>query len=80
MHRLKSEVNGPFAHQLALELTDQGDIKTKGMFFEASVPGGFAVGDCATPLKAVTQAVAMGSFGAGGLVNQLQIPVSKAQV
>ena len=41
MHKPKSEVNGPFAHQLALELTDQGDIKTNGMFFEASVPGVF---------------------------------------
>ncbi|CAD6585422.1 MAG: hypothetical protein ASARMPREDX12_001995 [Alectoria sarmentosa] len=80
VHKPKSEVNGPFAHQLALELTDQGDIKTNGMFFETSVPGVFAVGDCATPLKAVTQAVAMGSFGAGGLVSQLQIPVPKAQI
>lgn len=43
------------------------------------MPGVFAVGDCATPLKAVTQAVAMGSFGAGGLVGQLQVPVPKAK-
>lgn len=57
-----------------LELTEQGDIKTTQPFYESSVPGVFAVGDCATPLKAVAQAVAMGSFGAGGLVGQLQVP------
>ena len=50
------------------------------MFFETTVPGVFAVGDCATPLKAVTQAVAMGSFGAGGLASQLQVPVPKVKV
>ena len=50
------------------------------MFFEASVPGVFAVGDCGTPMKAVTQAVVMGALSAGGLVSQLQIPVPKAKV
>ncbi|KAI4147173.1 MAG: hypothetical protein LQ341_001853 [Variospora aurantia] len=80
VHKPKSEVNGPFARQLALELTEQGDIKTNSVFFEASEPGVFAVGDCATPLKAVTQAIAMGSFSAGGLVSQLQVPPPRAKV
>ncbi|MCJ1271571.1 hypothetical protein MMC22_011473 [Lobaria immixta] len=73
VHKPKTELNGPFAHQLSLELTDQGDIKTTQPFYESTVPGVFAAGDCATPLKAVTQALAMGSFGAGGLVGQLQV-------
>ncbi|KAL8832727.1 MAG: hypothetical protein Q9170_004771 [Blastenia crenularia] len=79
VHKPRSEVNGPFARQLALELTEQGDIKTQGVFFETSMPGVFAVGDCATPLKAVTQAVAMGSFSAGGLVSQLQVPPPRSK-
>jgi hypothetical protein len=74
VHKPRTKINGPFARQLMLELTEQGDIKTTQPFYESSVPGVFAVGDCATPLKAVAQAVAMGSFGAGGLVGQLQVP------
>lgn len=73
VHKPKTKINGPFASQLSLELTEQGDIKTTQPFSESSVSGVFAVGDCATPLKAVAQAVAMGSFGAGGLVGQLQV-------
>ena len=72
-HKPKTELNGPFARQLSLELTEQGDIKTSQPFYESSVSGVFAVGDCATPLKAVTQAITMGSFGAVGVVTQLQV-------
>lgn len=75
VHKPKTRVNGPFAHQFELDLTDAGDIKTNGMFHESSMPGVFAVGDCASMLKAVTQAIAMGSFGAAGLASQLQVPV-----
>ena len=72
MHRPKTEINGPFARDLGLELTESGDIKVSQPFCESSVKGVFAVGDCATPLQAVSQAVAMGGFSAGGLVTQLQ--------
>ncbi|KAL3422107.1 thioredoxin reductase-like protein 1 [Phlyctema vagabunda] len=71
-HKPKTEINGPFAQQLALELTDQGDIKTTQPFHESSVHGVFAVGDCATPLKAVSMAMSTGGLGAGGLAMQLQ--------
>ncbi|MCJ1471292.1 hypothetical protein MMC07_009940, partial [Pseudocyphellaria aurata] len=71
-HKPKTALNGPFAHQLGLELTEQGDIKTTQPWHESSVPGVFAAGDCAIPLKAVTQALAMGTFGAAGLTRQLQ--------
>ncbi|KAL4969537.1 thioredoxin reductase gliT [Aspergillus stella-maris] len=68
----KTEINGSFATQLALNMTEGGDIQTTQPFYETSVQGVFAVGDCATPLKAVTPAVSMGSLTAGGLVAQLQ--------
>ena len=67
-------MNGPFARQLELELTDAGDIKTNGPFYESSSSGVFAAGDCATLMKTVPHALAMGSFSAGGLVAQLQVP------
>lgn len=72
-HRPKTEVNGPFARQLALDLTESGDIKTSQPFLETSVPGCFATGDCATFMKAVSSAMSMGAFGAGGLAAQLQM-------
>ena len=73
VHRPKTEVNGPFARQLALELTESGDIKTSQPFFETSVPGCFAAGDCATFMKAVSSAMSMGALGVGGLAAQLQM-------
>ena len=40
-------------------------------FYESSVSGVFAVGDCATPIKSVAQAMAMGGLAAAGIVGQL---------
>lgn len=68
----QTEVNGPFAKQLALTMTEGGDIQATPPLHETSVPGVFAVGDCATLYKAVTPAMAMGSLAAVGLVAQLQ--------
>ena len=48
-----------------------GVIKTSQPFYETSMPGVFAVGDCATIMPAVVNALAMGAFAAGGLVAQL---------
>lgn len=73
VHKPRTKVNGPFVHQLSLELTEKGDIKTIPPFYESSVAGVFAVGDCSTPLKAVSQAVAMGTFGAAGVAQQLEV-------
>ncbi|PGH15384.1 hypothetical protein AJ80_05568 [Polytolypa hystricis UAMH7299] len=77
VHKPKSEVNGPFAQQLSLELTQEGDIRVKQPFYEtASVPGVFAVGDCASIGKAVAQANATGLWCSSGLVAQLQAELS----
>lgn len=70
-HGPMGQINGPFAEQLGLELTPTGDIKTEGQMFETQVKGAFAVGDCATMMKAVSQAVGMGCLAAGAAAAQL---------
>ncbi|KAI8277822.1 Thioredoxin reductase [Colletotrichum sp. SAR11_57] len=71
VHKPKTQVNGPFVEQLQLELTEAGAIKTSQPFYETTVQGVFAVGDCASTMPAVVNALAMGAFAAGGLVAQL---------
>ncbi|CAN8098515.1 unnamed protein product [Discula destructiva] len=71
-HAPRTKVNGPFAEQLGLELLETGEIKTSSPFYETSVNGIFAAGDLATPMKSVTQAIAMGTFVAAGLCAQVQ--------
>ncbi|KAK4184514.1 hypothetical protein QBC35DRAFT_477191 [Podospora australis] len=65
------KINGNFHEQLGLDIDPGAFIKVNPPFYETSVPGVFAVGDCATMVKAVPQAIAMGTFGAAGLVAQL---------
>jgi thioredoxin reductase len=66
VHRPKTVLSGDFANQLGLELTEAGDIKTTPPFYETSVKGVFAAGDCAVPLKQVVWAVSTGvSAGSG---------------
>ncbi|KAK9241406.1 hypothetical protein V1525DRAFT_335057 [Lipomyces kononenkoae] len=73
VHTPKTEINGPFAEQLGLQLTAAGDIKTTEPFYSTSVPGVFAAGDCAVPVfKAVVMAMQSGMLAAGGMAMQLQ--------
>ncbi|KAJ0419610.1 hypothetical protein BJY00DRAFT_302020 [Aspergillus carlsbadensis] len=68
----ESKITAPFATQLSLNMTPGGDIEVNQPFFETSMPGVFAVGDVAGPIKAVTPAIYSGTMVAGGLVGQLQ--------
>ncbi|MCJ1247524.1 hypothetical protein MMC30_004738 [Trapelia coarctata] len=70
-HESRTEINGPFAYQLGLDLSDQGNIKVTEPLYATSVAGVFAVGDCACPTKAVVQAMATGALGATGVSAQL---------
>ncbi|KAJ5374354.1 Pyridine nucleotide-disulfide oxidoreductase class-II [Penicillium concentricum] len=72
VHRPKTELNGPFAEQLGLHLTPDGDINTTEPFYSTSIPRVFAVGDCAMSSKAVVMAMSSGTLVAGGLARQLQ--------
>lgn len=64
-------LNGSFHEQLGLGVEPIGFIKAEPPFNETAIPGVFVAGDCGTMLKAVPQAIAMGSLAAGGLVAQL---------
>ncbi|KAI1176311.1 putative thioredoxin reductase glit-like protein [Nemania sp. FL0916] len=75
VHRPKTELNGPFAQQLALELTPGGDIQTTPPFGETSVPGVFAAGDCASAGKIVANALSTGAFSGAGVAAKLQASV-----
>ncbi|KAJ5618160.1 hypothetical protein N7537_003274 [Penicillium hordei] len=78
-HKPKTQINGPFANQLGLHLTSDGNIKTTEPFYSTSVPGVFAAGDCAVPMKAVATAISSGTFVAGGLAGQLQAELYSGQ-
>ncbi|ETS82326.1 hypothetical protein PFICI_04202 [Pestalotiopsis fici W106-1] len=62
----------PFAQQLGLGLAPQGHVETNAPFNSTSIPGVFAVGDCATLIKAVPPSIMMGGLAAAGLAHSLQ--------
>ncbi|SPO06241.1 related to thioredoxin reductase [Cephalotrichum gorgonifer] len=66
-----TKVNSPLAEQLSLELSDGGDILTTPPFFESSVPGVFAIGDCGVQMKAVPVATYSGTMAAAGIGFQI---------
>lgn len=72
VHKPKTEINGPFARQLALELTDDGDIKANPPFQQTSMKGVFSAGDCASKAKGVTFALQMGTLAGIGIAHDLQ--------
>ncbi|KAH7105517.1 thioredoxin reductase [Auriculariales sp. MPI-PUGE-AT-0066] len=66
-HAPRTEVNGPFAEQLGLELTSFGDIKTTPPFQATNIPGVFAAGDCGTMMKQVLSALSTGAMALVGV-------------
>ncbi|KAK8157461.1 thioredoxin reductase [Phyllosticta citrichinensis] len=71
-HKPRSRLNGPWAEQLGVELTDGLDLKINPPFNETNVPGVFAAGDCASPFKVVASGISMGLFAANGAAMQVQ--------
>ena len=70
-HAPITQVRGPFAQQLSLELTPKGDLKTNPPFLQTSLTGVFAVGDCSSPMKITPNAQMTGSLAAAGVSAQL---------
>jgi len=72
VHNPKTTVQGPFVEQLGLALTPTGDIVTAPPFFQTSVRGVFAAGDCITPYKATPSAIASGCNAGVASTAQMQ--------
>ncbi|THV43804.1 hypothetical protein BGAL_0901g00010 [Botrytis galanthina] len=72
LHKPATEQTNNLAHQLGVELTEQGDIKVTTPFNETSVRGVFATGDCASMLKNVVGAMYSGTCAGAGVGSQIQ--------
>ena len=71
VHRPLTKLDCPLAEQLGLELSPMGDIKVFPPFNQTSVPLIYAAGDCASPMKIIPNAVAMGAYAGAGLARDL---------
>ncbi|KAF7913404.1 hypothetical protein BELL_0910g00030 [Botrytis elliptica] len=72
LHKPVTEQTNDLAHQLGIELTEQGDLKVTAPFNETSVRGVFATGDCASMLKNVVGAMYSGTCAGAGVGSQIQ--------
>lgn len=75
VHRPLTQLRGPFARQLGVELAPDGHIRANFPFNESSVPGVFVAGDAGSQFRIGTQATVMGAFAAGGV--QMQVNSEK---
>ena len=71
-HNPNTYVKGPFVSQLGLELSPTGDIQAPAPFYQTSVRGVFAAGDCITPYKVTPGAISSGCNASVGAATQLQ--------
>lgn len=71
VHRARTKVRRTLPDQLGLDYGPMGDIKVSQPFNETSVAGVFAVGDCASPMKSVPNAINMGAYAGAGLARAL---------
>ncbi|KAL9059845.1 MAG: hypothetical protein Q9162_000915 [Coniocarpon cinnabarinum] len=71
-HTPRSALRGPFAEQLGVELTPEGNVRTTTMFNETSVRGVFAAGDIATLVKITPNAILTGNAAGAGVCLQVQ--------
>ncbi|KAK5329970.1 hypothetical protein LTR93_001559 [Exophiala xenobiotica] len=76
VHKADTQTVGNWAEQLKIETISSNpssDLKLVSPMGETSVKGVFAAGDCATPLKQATNAVAMGVIAGAGVANAVTV-------
>lgn len=78
VHNPFTQVKGPFAEQLGIEVTPSpipgleiGDIAVSPPTYQTNVRGAFAAGDCITPYKVVPGAISSGCNAAVAASSQL---------
>ena len=67
-----TELNGPFAKQLGLELAGPSEVKVAPPFNSTSVQGVFAAGDLSTPIYMVNMALTSGGLASVGVATQVE--------
>lgn len=72
VHSPATAAQGPFVQQLGLETTGAGDIRADYPFWQTSVAGVYAVGDCSTPYKVTPGAIASGCNAAVAVCAEIQ--------
>ncbi|KAK7934692.1 FAD/NAD(P)-binding domain-containing protein [Apiospora marii] len=72
VHNPATVAQGPFVKQLGLETTEAGDIRADYPFWQTSVPGVYAVGDCSTPYKVTPSSITSGCNAAVAVCAELQ--------
>lgn len=71
VHQPYTKLGGTLPAQLGVETTPMGDIKVQHPFPATSVPGVYAAGDCASPFKNASMAIASGVCAGNGLAREL---------
>ncbi|PGH15362.1 hypothetical protein AJ80_05546 [Polytolypa hystricis UAMH7299] len=71
VHQPYTRLRGMLPKQLGLETTLLGDIKVEQPFPATSVAGVYAAGDCASPLKNASMAIAAGVCAGNGVAREL---------
>lgn len=72
VHNPQTIAQGPFVAQLGLATTPGGDIQADGPFYQTSVPGVYAVGDCSTPYKVTPSSITSGCNAAVAAAAEIQ--------
>lgn len=71
-HNPETTAQGPFTTQLGLAVTPQGDIEAAGPFYQTSVAGVYAVGDCSTLYKVIPSSLTSGCNAAVAASAEIQ--------
>ncbi|KAF3396437.1 hypothetical protein F1880_007214 [Penicillium rolfsii] len=77
VHQPWTSLRGPLPSQLGLETTPMGDIKVEHPFPTTNVPGVYAAGDCASPLKNAAMAIVTGICAGNGVARELPTKLRK---
>lgn len=72
VHTPITQLKGFLAGQLHLDLSPEGEVKAEAPFYQTSMRGVFAAGDCVTPYKTTTRAIASGCSAGLAVAEQLQ--------
>ncbi|KAI1856265.1 hypothetical protein JX265_011777 [Neoarthrinium moseri] len=72
VHNPQTTTQGPFVTQFGLATTPNGDIQADGPFYQTSVPGVYAVGDCSTPYKVTPSSITSGCNAAVAASAEIQ--------